>query len=516
MKTKTHIKRIGILHQRSILWQAMLHSVLLSTLSIGVISGISYLFIVSLIKKNVVGADVYEMLQNAAYLGQTIVLFAVTFLALSIVLSFSFAKKLVNPFMDMQKKLERLGPGHWGYRRTVHTGDEIEQLDTVVANLTKRLRSVYEGLEDEIEARTSELEEEYEKDRTILKALNIGLLVVDKDGNVIQANPTAGRLLNIASEKLLGRHITKVIDIFKHEKPLPKEKHPILRCLKTKKEVHVNPEVHLSIKRTDGTYLAVKISSTPLVKNRKLLGAVILFQDVTIERQIDYMKTDFINLASHHLRTPLSSLHWYLELLSSEHQKNLTKDQKSFIIEMRLAAKKMSGVVEELMDASRLNESGVSPVIERVNMTDSVKDLIKDTTTLFTKKNISIETSMPSKPVYVHTDPLLASIIIQNLISNAVKYSKEEGGKIQVSITKTQKTINVSVKDQGIGIPFAEQGRIFEKLYRAENARHIETDGAGLGLYSCKMIAEKLGANISFKSIENKGTVFTVTFPLKK
>ena len=498
------------------MWRATLHSVLLSALSIVVISGISYLFIISLIKGNAMNMNVYEVFQDAADLGKAIILVAIVFFALAIILSFSFARKLVDPFLDMKKKVERLGPGHWGYRRTVHTGDEVEQLDTVVADLTKRLRSVYEGLEDEITARTAELEEEYEKDRTILKALNIGLLVVNKDGNVIQANPTAGELLSIKSEKLIGRYITKVIDISKHKKSLPEENHPVLKCLKTKKKVHLNPEVHLSIKRADSTYLAVKISATPLVKKQKLLGAVILFQDVTIERQIDYMKTDFINLASHHLRTPLSSLHWYLELLSSEHQKNLTKDQKSFIIEMRLAAKKMSGVVEELMDASRLNESGVSPSMERVNMTTVTKDLIKDTKILFSKNKITIETKMPSKSVYAHTDPLLAGIIIQNLINNAVKYSKEEGGKVEISITKKQKSISLSVKDYGIGIPFAEQGRIFEKMYRAENARHIETDGAGLGLYSCKMIAEKLGADISFKSTENKWTIFTVEFPLKR
>lgn len=154
------------------------------------------------------------------------------------------------------------------------------------------------------------------------------------------------------------------------------------------------------------------------------------------------------------------------------------------------------------------------PVFRSADVCSLVSDIVRDSKSLFDSHGVECVLNFTEKEcALVQTDPLLANIILQNFLQNAAKYSKK-GGKVAVSLVRSGKNISVKVADEGIGIPYSEQQHIFEKLYRATNARSFEANGAGLGLYSCKMIAEKIKAGINFTSEEEKGSVFTVTFPI--
>ncbi len=504
------------LNRGSILWRAVLHSVVLSTIIIVVLSTTSYVFIISMVQRGVLGISVYELLQYGAQLGKTLLIFGGVFLALAVVLSFSFGRRLAEPFMEMREKVEKIRPGHWKYRHTIRTNDEAEELDKVISSLTRRLQEVYENLEGIIAERTQQLREEYAKDRTILRTIRVGILVVDKNGTVLQVNPATASLLKTEERAIIGKHITAVLPMQKHEKLLAKEEHPVVRCLHDREEVLISPEVHLNVLLSGGTMLPVKVSVTPLQEKRTLLGAIVSFQDVTMERQLDYMKSDFITVASHHLRTPLSTVQWYLELLSAgDGGEKLTKEQKSFVVEMRMATKKMTAVLGELMDASRISEEGFTPIYDDVDMNDIVKDVIRNTQPLMKSKGVQHSVELLPQAAVVPTDRLLAGIIIQNLIHNAVKYSKADGSRVlHIRMKRSKQHIHVSVEDHGIGIPYAEQEHIFQKLYRASNARAVESNGAGLGLYSCRMLADRMGASLSFESKEGDGSTFIASFPV--
>jgi PAS domain S-box-containing protein len=507
-------------HQRlsrgSILWRAVLHSVLLSTVSIVLLSAISYLFMYILIQRGSIDVEVYELVEFVAQLGRTLILVGVISFVLSIVLSFSFGRNLTKPFLEMRQKVERIRPGHWSYKHTIHTGDEVEQLDEAFAKLTRRLTQIYTHQEEEIAARTHELEIEYEKDRTILRSIQAGILVVDREGIVQQANPAALLLLKAAEADVLGKASLQVLPLLKKKDLLMKSEHPVYQCLRRSEQVQATSDTHLNITLKNNTGLPVKLAVSPLMQGKKITGAIVLFQDVTAERQVDYMKTDFLTLASHHLRTPLSTLQWYLELFTTEEKIKFSEQQQSFLTEMRLAAKKMSLVLGELMDASRLSEGGVVPVFQNVDVCTLVADIVRDSKSLFESQDVHYKLEFNEKEcVMVHTDPLLASIILQNFMQNAAKYSKK-GTEVTLHLSKEKENVRIEVRDQGIGVPYTEQAHIFQKLYRASNARSFEANGAGLGLYSCKMIAEKLGAKIGFTSEEGTGSTFQVSFPTAK
>lgn len=347
-------------------------------------------------------------------------------------------------------------------------------------------------------------------DADLIGSLPFGLLVVDTSGTIKRINPMAKRLLGIKN-KAIGQEQFGLLNLHTQGKSVERDAHPVCRCLKTKKEVHVNPEVHFSIVRTDGSALAVRITVSPLLDGGQLDGAVVVIQDYTSERQVDYMKTEFIALASHQLRTPLSSVQWYSELLATEQQDLLSDMQKSFVVELRLAVHRMTTIVNELMDVSRLQSGGLTPVLKDTDITEMVNAMSQNMKLLADEKGVTISAHVPSEPITLSTDSMQLGIVLQNIVSNAIKYS-HQGGSVQMSLEEDQGHVKINVRDNGIGIPPDDQPHIFEKLYRAHNVHKVDVNGSGLGLYCSQKIADQLGGSIVFKSEEGKGSTFTVQF----
>ena len=348
-------------------------------------------------------------------------------------------------------------------------------------------------------------------DRAIVDALSSGLLIVDAKGNVLDANPAALTLLNASQQQILGKNAVEVLDIRSHQQVVTGNEHPLIACLAKKKEVRSDPEKHLTITRQDSTFFAARICVSPVFHDDVLHGAVILFQDYTSERQLDYMKTEFIALASHQLRTPLASVQWYSELLATEQQENLSDMQQSFVVELRMAVHRMTTIINELMDVSRLQGGGLTPVLTDVSITELVSAMAQNMKLLADEKGVTCTAHVPSDPVVLHTDSMQMNIVLQNIVSNAIKYSKQ-GGSVQFTLEEDNGYVCIHVKDNGIGIPEKDQPHVFKKLYRAHNVHKVDVNGSGLGLYCSKKIAKQLGGDITFESEEGKGTVFTVRF----
>ncbi len=427
------------------------------------------------------------------------------------------ARRFTSPIVRLSSRMLKLGPGHWGFRRSVHTGDEIEVLDRVVKDLAERLQKVYSNLEGEVAQRTKELREQYAKDRAILQSIQHGVVVIDRVGTIIDVNNSAGKLLGHKVSTLIGTDVCKQIYFHQHRKPLEGRDCPVRKVLKNHRTFRADTHVHLNIMRTDKTLLPVRLIVPPLVEKNKLLGAVVVFQDTKEERRAVDIKTEFISLASHQLRTPLSTIRWYLEILSDEKNDNLTSVQRESVKEMQNASRRMSDLVETLLSASRLEgeKGSITPKKKRVNITAYITDIAQEFRSLAKDSKIACSVDIPKKIIMVTIDPILLHVAFQNIFSNAVKYSSE-GDSVAISLLEKRNSVEISVQDTGIGIPKGEQHRMFERLFRAHNAAIVDTDGSGLGLYISKMVVETMGGSISFKSIEGEGTTFTVRLPLTK
>ena len=237
-----------------------------------------------------------------------------------------------------------------------------------------------------------------------------------------------------------------------------------------------------------------------------------------MEKEIDRKKTEFVSLASHQLRTPLSTISWYAEMLSESgvgvpHAEQVKK-QKKYLDEVIRGNKRMIALVNALLNVSRLELGTFYINPEKKNIGTVLDATIHGVEHQIKEKNLKLNKkySVKTSPTF-NIDPNLVRIIFENLLSNAVKYTPD-GGAITVSMRKNKHSVVVEVSDTGMGIPKKQQAMVFKKLFRADNVRELGKEGTGLGLYIIKSILDSSGGEIKFVSKENKGTSFFVSLPL--
>lgn len=439
----------------------------------------------------------------------TVTLLILDFFLILLVTTFSYrlSKDLTSPLVRLAKTMRELRPGNWTFTRSVFTGNEVEVLDEVGADLASRLRTTYEHLEEEVSARTAELKKQSILDRTILENIAYGVFVMDTKDVVTQVNPAACQLLMLTAEEIVGKSVSDLFRFYAKGKPLEGE-HPIAAALK-------NNEQHtqfLQLLQSDRGLLPVSLSVRPLCQGNICTGSVAILQDLREQKRMDEMKSEFISIASHQLRTPLASVRWYLELLQTDDGAHYTEDQLSFLKQIDHSAKRMADLLDELMRISHLEEGEIRTEWKEFDIVEMMQQVSEEFEPLAAKKGLQSEFVLPKEPLNIKSDPVLLHIVLQNLFTNAAKYSKEKT-TIHFALERKGDDIAVSVRDEGIGIPLAEQPHIFQKFFRAKNAKEIVVDGNGLGLFLSKMIMENLGGDLSFVSVPDHGTTFTILLP---
>lgn len=248
-------------------------------------------------------------------------------------------------------------------------------------------------------------------------------------------------------------------------------------------------------------------------KNNNPIKAIGVSWDVTHEMEVDKAKTEFVSLASHQLRTPLSAINWYAEMLIAGDAGKLNKEQKQYVQEIYNGNQRMVELVNSLLNVSRLELGTFSVEPELLDIKTIAEENIKQIKPDVEKKKIKLSKNYGRNLPKIMLDKKLTNIIIQNLLSNAIKYTPEKG-KVNLVINQEGKFIKITVSDTGLGIPINQQDKIFSKLFRADNVRETDTEGTGLGLYIIKSIIDNVGGNIYFTSKQNQGTTFNVLLPL--
>jgi len=236
-------------------------------------------------------------------------------------------------------------------------------------------------------------------------------------------------------------------------------------------------------------------------------------REVTRERNADEMKSQFISMASHQLRTPLTSLRWYSERLLKKTE-GLTEKQQESIKVLHMSSVHMARVVDDLLNVSRIEADKFTPDLQDVNVVEIVKENFAELSGQAEEKQVKLILNASDSEIF-RCDPNLLRQIHINLLSNAIKYTPNNGNVTTDVYLEPEKLI-ITVKDTGIGIPEAEQGKIFERFYRASNARELYEQGTGLGLSVAKMLVERCGGTIGFNSHFQQGSEFFFTLPLKK
>lgn len=286
-------------------------------------------------------------------------------------------------------------------------------------------------------------------------------------------------------------------------------------AMKTSGDFELNYKIELPTRATRWLTLKGKILSaigggTHLIHS--IQGTV---HDVTREKEIDRAKTEFVSLASHQLKTPLTSINWYSEMLLDGDAGALTADQKKYIQEVYDSNQRMVDLVNSLLNVSRIELGTFSVEPVPTDVVEMAKSVINEQMPTVNQRKQILTTHFGDNIPMIPADTKLLRMVLQNLLSNAIKYTPE-GGSVEFEVTLgiRKNTIAIRVTDTGCGIPANQKERIFTKLFRADNVRSQNVDGTGLGLYIVKSIVDNSHGTISFTSEEGKGTSFFVTLPL--
>lgn len=349
----------------------------------------------------------------------------------------------------------------------------------------------------------------------ILASVGDGLVVVDKKGKITYVNQAFEKMLGWQSAEVLGKYVIEVVprESEKGDKVLFNER--ILTKVLSGAVVTAdltNPFYYI---RKDQTRFPTSSIITPIILEGQIVGVVETFRDITREKEIDKAKTEFVSLASHQLRTPLSTINWYTETLLSGDVGKLNQQQEKYLTEVYQGNQRMVSLVNALLSVSRMDMGTFIFEPEATNISDLIQRSVAEQKFQIEQKQISLKLTFGHHLPKIHTDPKLASIVFQNLLSNAVKYTPE-GGKIEISLgfKKDRRVLLFKMSDTGYGIPKNQQAQIFSKLFRADNVRERDTEGTGLGLYIAKAILDNSGGRIWFESEENQGSSFYVELPV--
>ncbi|MBI4226495.1 PAS domain S-box protein [Candidatus Roizmanbacteria bacterium] len=358
-----------------------------------------------------------------------------------------------------------------------------------------------------------ELREERDIAKAIVASMGEGLLVLDTDYKIKLINPAAEKFLETSVKEAVGQKWAEFGKAYIGDKPIPFNKRSAVISL-TKGTVKITTitDDHYYVTRSGRKFPVVAITA-PLVHNNQVIGIVKVFRDATKEKDIDRMKTDFISLASHQLRTPLSAIKWFCELLVDPKSGTLNPEQKEYSKNIATSTERMIDLVNSLLNISRIESGRIMVEPKSTRLLELVKEIVSQLEKKIETKKIKFIISSHEKLPTVNIDPKLIGHVYMNLLDNAIKYTTE-GGEITVFISKKDQEIISQITDSGYGIPKDEQNKMFQKFFRATNIVRHETEGTGLGLYLAKAIVESSGGKIWYRSEENKGTTFWFSLPV--
>ncbi len=361
----------------------------------------------------------------------------------------------------------------------------------------------------------SELKLRNAQTESVISKLNVGIIAYDTDFKVSIFNPAAEEIFGVKEGEILNKNISASMagdakyklltqTVFTSLAPKVVELSDAGQYPHKYELSFNNPEVYLNV-ITDRIY----------DKNNRPVGFIKIVTDKTREVGLLNAKTDFIGVAAHQLRTPLTAINWSLELLSKS--EGIGEEDKSNVSLAFGAAKKMLKTINNLLDVSKIEEGRFGYDFKKVDLTQFLDVILKQSMPVAKEYGIKLYFRRPEKNISVVIDEEKLSMAVVNLIENAIRYNVKNGSvTVSAEMSTTPGFAVVSVEDTGVGIPEEENKIIFEKFNRGKQASKIAPNGTGLGLYIVKNVVNRHGGEVWFESELNRGTIFYLTIPINE
>lgn len=349
---------------------------------------------------------------------------------------------------------------------------------------------------------------------TLVNNLAEAVLSTDKNGVIRVYNAASLGLLD-TNQDIAKKHIDEIITLYDANNKVVR----FIDLLKKSRSVTVDDSLTMTIGgeqvRLELTYSPIRGSYSRSKRVSAQDGYIVILRDITKAKSLEEERDEFISVVSHELRTPIT----IAEGTISNAQMMFDRDDiHDDLLRQGLETAHeqvvfLAKMVNDLSTLSRA-ERGAADTVEDINVKELAESLFKEYAPQAKKKNLTLDLEMVTKPGSVSASRLYLHELLQNFITNSIKYTKEGG--VVLSVQKSDDKVTFTVKDTGIGISKADQEKIFKKFYRSEDYRTRETGGTGLGLYIAAKLAKKIGSKIEIASRLNHGSSFSITLPTKK
>ncbi len=397
---------------------------------------------------------------------------------------------LTNSFNNMSQTLKR-------------KEDELSINNEKLLKINTRLKDLTEKLEEKVQTRTEELE-------SIMQTMGEGLFTVNNEQKIIYFNHAAEEISGYKKEEITNK---TCVEIFRC--PNCTLNCAFLNSSEAKEKIKCQIVKETYILNKDGQKIPV-IKDAILLKdkNNNILGTVETIRDITKIKEMEQMKSDFVSMMTHDLKSPLTSILGFASLCIDN--KNLAIDEtcRSYLERIKFNGYRMLNLIENFLTISKLETLKTELNLKQIDIKKVLNDIVKDIQTQAVGKQISIQSFYEENIPLIFADELQIERVFHNIFSNAIKYSPNGPGRdIYLNVIKQKKYLEISIEDHGIGIPEKEIKNIFEKYKRSSETQKIK--GYGLGLFIVKNIVEAHGGSVMIKSEEGKGTKVMVILPLK-
>lgn len=343
----------------------------------------------------------------------------------------------------------------------------------------------------------------------LFMSIGDGVFVTDSEARLSRINQKALEILGYKEKEVLGKWFPEIIPARDdHKRRLSNTERPIGQVFLTGKTI----TERAYYRRKNGSWIPVTLTVSPVYVDGKPVGAIEVFRDITDVLALERAKDEFVAIASHQLRTPATAVKQYVGLLLEGYAGRLDTTQKQFLEKAYESNERQLQIVQEILKVTQLDLDKVvlNPAV--VDIRQIIQKAADGLSGKFSAKRQKITVNLPKEPVKAKVDAQQIQIALENLLENASNYTWENK-TITISCVQAGNSVEIYVKDQGVGIAAADYPRLFQKFSRIENPLSLETNGTGLGLYWAASIIELHGGTISVKSSVGRGTTFIITLP---
>ncbi|MFA6038662.1 MAG: ATP-binding protein [Candidatus Peribacteraceae bacterium] len=432
--------------------------------------------------------------------------FAALCILLLLIFSFYLRSSLIRPLAELTRQVRKVTEGDLHIFPAGSLGtDEIGQLTSSFTEMTAKLRHTYRSLEEKAERSAGELAVSQEQFTRAFRDSSLGMCLLTPEGALLEVNAALARMMGYAERD--AAQVRPLDIIHAEDQPFIQEQK---RAMISGLHDAIQVEVRLLHKRG---YAFWALANASLVRDTQgvPLYFIVQVQDIHRRKVEEMAQSEFVALASHQLRTPLTSVRWTLGRALRTLRGKVDDGDMRLLEEARRATVNLAGIIDAMLTISQIEAGKVTVRMEDVCVRDLIQALREEFSGPCKEKRLGVRVDIPPT-LTLCTDRRLLRECVSNLFSNAIKYTPP-GGSISFEAGEKGSDVRITVSDTGLGIPMHQQERVFSKFFRGDNVVMHEPNGTGLGLYLVATVVRLLRGKATFRSREGEGTVFSILLP---